>query len=108
MADRIFDIAALNEICRSTGEALPWVTDVLLLPFLDDLDTTLPMLDKALAAGDARQVEELAHRMKGGSGSMGALRMMGVFKRVMDAGRAKQLEGVGADLAIIHTMAKDA
>jgi PAS domain S-box-containing protein len=54
--------------------------------FLDDGQSSLATLRKALEEGDAQSVERVAHTLKGSSGSMGAVRMATLCAELEDVG----------------------
>ncbi|MBD0253914.1 MAG: response regulator, partial [Rubrobacter sp.] len=54
--------------------------------FIDDVPTRLESLRQAVEKRDAREVEEAAHLLKGGSGYMGAVRMVEICTRLQEVG----------------------
>lgn len=56
--------------------------------FKEDTPSRLAGLDAALAAGDAQATAELAHALKGASGTIGASRMRGLAQDLEKAGKA--------------------
>ncbi len=59
--------------------------------FLDDARSGLEEVEEALQKGDAPAVERVAHKLKGGSGSMGAREMSGLCAQLEDAGTSGDL-----------------
>ena len=56
--------------------------------FKEDTPSRLTGLDAALAAGDAQSTAELAHALKGASGTIGASRMRGLAQDLEKAGKS--------------------
>ncbi|MDQ3604367.1 MAG: Hpt domain-containing protein, partial [Actinomycetota bacterium] len=59
--------------------------------FLDDARSGLEEVEGALQKGDAPAVERVAHKLKGGSGSMGAREMSGLCAQLQDLGASGDL-----------------
>jgi CheY-like chemotaxis protein/nitrogen-specific signal transduction histidine kinase len=59
--------------------------------FLEDVPPRLEALRRAVERGDAREVEETAHLLKGGSGYMGAVRMVEICAELQDLGASGEL-----------------
>jgi len=59
-------------------------------------------LEQALADGDARQVEYLAHRLKGESSSLGASRLAGLAGQVERLGAQERLDEVAVIVSELH------
>jgi HPt (histidine-containing phosphotransfer) domain-containing protein len=59
--------------------------------FLDDARSGLEEVQEALQKGDAPAVERVAHKLKGGSGSMGARGMVGPCAQLEVAGASGDL-----------------
>ena len=59
--------------------------------FLDDARSGLEEVQEALQKGDAAAVERVAHKLKGGSGSMGARGMVGLCTQLQDLGASGDL-----------------
>ena len=60
--------------------------------FVEDVPVQLAALRRALEHGDARSVEETAHRLRGGSGYMGATRMLQMCDELEAAGASEDLD----------------
>ncbi len=63
----------------------------LLQNFLNDLPLQLDLLQAVIAKGDADQLYQIAHKLKSSCGSMGALRLAELVRRLEQAGRSKML-----------------
>jgi two-component system, sensor histidine kinase and response regulator len=61
--------------------------------FLEDVPTRIEVLRRAVQAGDAQKVEEVAHLLKGGSGYMGAVRMVKICAELEELGASGELSG---------------
>ncbi|MEQ6888880.1 ATP-binding protein [Halomonas sp. CS7] len=59
-------------------------------------------LEQALVEGGARQVEYLAHRLKGESSSLGAMRVAGLAGQLERLGAQERLEEVAVILSALH------
>jgi HPt (histidine-containing phosphotransfer) domain-containing protein len=59
--------------------------------FLDDARSGLEEVQEALQKGDAPAVERVAHKLKGGSGNMGARGMVGLCAQLEVAGASGDL-----------------
>ena len=59
--------------------------------FLEDARWGLQEVEAALQRGDAPAVERVAHKLKGGSGSMGARGMSGLYAQLEDVGASGDL-----------------
>jgi CheY-like chemotaxis protein len=59
--------------------------------FIDDVPLRLDELRQAVERGDAQEVEETAHMLKGGSGYMGAVQMVKICAGIQDLGASGEL-----------------
>jgi two-component system, sensor histidine kinase and response regulator len=59
--------------------------------FLEDVPTRIEALRRAVQAGDAQKVEEVAYLLKGGSGYMGAVRMVKICAGLQELGTSGEL-----------------
>lgn len=65
----------------------------LMTMFLDDAPLQLDRLRIAVTQKDAEAVYQIAHRLKSSCGSLGALRLAEIIRRLEQAGRQKTLDG---------------
>ena len=65
--------------------------------FLEDARSGLQTVEEALHKGDAPTIETVAHKLKGGSGNLGAGGLVGLFTRLEDMGASGDLS-VGFEL----------
>ncbi len=72
----------LRQLAEQVGD-----TDVVIKLFLDELDGYCDKLKAALAQNDAHALRELAHRLKGSSRNLGALRLGDACERLEKAVR---------------------
>ena len=63
----------------------------LLQNFLNDLPLQIDSLQAVVAQGDADQLYQIAHKLKSSCGSIGALRLAELVRRLEQAGRSKML-----------------
>ncbi|GMV21490.1 MAG: hypothetical protein AMXMBFR57_14390 [Acidimicrobiia bacterium] len=68
----VFDGATLNRLLALGDHTF---LDELFQLFIDDLDLYMPLIETALAAGQAPSVAGHAHAIKGAAGNVGALRV---------------------------------
>jgi HPt (histidine-containing phosphotransfer) domain-containing protein len=59
--------------------------------FLEDARSGLQTVEEALQKGDAPTIETVAHKLKGGSGNLGAGGLVGLFTRLEDMGASGDL-----------------
>ena len=59
--------------------------------FIDDVPVRLEAMRQAVERGETQEVEEMAHMLKGGSGYMGAGRMMEICARLQELGASGDL-----------------
>jgi two-component system, sensor histidine kinase and response regulator len=59
--------------------------------FLEDAHSGLQTVEEALQKGDAPTIETLAHKLKGGSGNLGAGGLVGLLTRMEDMGASGDL-----------------
>ena len=64
--------------------------------FLNDLTLQLEILHRALDATDGQTVYAKAHRLKSGSGSIGARRLSELFQQMEDCSRDNRLDSCNA------------
>lgn len=89
----IFSPIALKELCDATGEPLQWLVENLCSPFIEDAAQQCDKLESAIATQDHKTLENIAHRLKGSSGSAGAMSLIPLYARLMEAGRSHVFEG---------------
>jgi HPt (histidine-containing phosphotransfer) domain-containing protein len=85
------DREVLARLRRLQGEDEPDIVADLAGMFLKDARTRLEAVEEALQKGDAPVVERAAHTLKGGSGSMGARGMSGLYAQLEDVGASGDL-----------------
>jgi HPt (histidine-containing phosphotransfer) domain-containing protein len=62
--------------------------------FTEDSEKLMQELRAACLAGDAEEIRQAAHTLKGSSGSLGALRLSKMYHEVEVLGRTKQIENL--------------
>jgi HPt (histidine-containing phosphotransfer) domain-containing protein len=75
----------------------------LLNTFLHDLPVQLAHMEAAVAQGDSNELYSAAHKLKSSCGSLGALRLAEVVRRLEQAGR----DGTVADAVALLPLARD-
>lgn len=89
----VFNPASLQELCDATGEPIQWLVENLCGPFIEDAIAQNDKLAKAIADKDHKTLENIAHRLKGSSGSAGAMSLIPMYAKLMEAGRLHNFEG---------------
>jgi HPt (histidine-containing phosphotransfer) domain-containing protein len=90
----VVDATVLGSLAERLGARAPAFLSSLLTTWETETATRMQALAEAVEAGDAEGVGRAAHAVKGGSGSMGAVRLAAVCAQV----EADALAG-GTDLA---------
>lgn len=72
--------------------------------FLEDARSGLQTVEEALQKGDAPTIETVAHKLKGGSGNLGAGALVGLFTRLEDMGASGDLS---AGLELLERLRKE-
>jgi len=89
----VFNPGSLKDLCDATGEPMQWLVDNLCGPFIEDAISQNDKLAQAIADKDAKTLENIAHRLKGSSGSAGAMSLIPYYAKLMEAGRLHNFEG---------------
>lgn len=89
----LFEASLLAEVCA--GDEVG--RNQLIALFLDQATSAVEQLAAAVAAGDEHEVERLAHRLKGSSAAVGALKLAEGAHRLCEAARADGMKE-GAEL----------
>ena len=92
-------LAQLRALDQETGGGL--FAELLEL-FHDGTPLRLASIRRALAAGDARQVEREAHSLKGSSGALGAIGLMQLAGELEHRARAGDLSDAGQQVEAIE------
>jgi two-component system sensor histidine kinase/response regulator len=94
----LLDTAVLDEL-REVGEGL---LEEIVTAYLDQTPKDLQALEEAAAATDPETVRRIAHQMKAGSASLGALSLSAIFRELEQAGGAGDLDAIGARMAEVQ------
>lgn len=89
----VFNPGALKDLCEATGEPLQWLVENLCGPFIEDAIAQNDKLAAAVESKDFKTLENIAHRLKGSSGSAGAMSLIPFYAKLMEAGRLHNVEG---------------
>jgi HPt (histidine-containing phosphotransfer) domain-containing protein len=96
--------SSLEELRSAMGEGFALVVQ----RYLDDAVLSLEALRVAAAVQDDAAVEDLAHRLKGSSGMVGAMAAVRLCEQVMERPRdAEALERLGRELALVREQLHD-
>ena len=89
--DAPLDEGVLTALRRLQEEGEPDILEKLVGFFVGDARLQIAALRERVEAGEAREVERIAHALKGGSGSLGATRMAAICSALEDAGASSDL-----------------
>lgn len=95
--DMSLDTALLDETFDTDEEGLRELLDM----YWTQADQTVPELRKAVAAGDSKNVDYLAHKLAGSSGVCGIAAMVRPLRTLEKCGRAGDLSDAESLLASI-------
>jgi HPt (histidine-containing phosphotransfer) domain-containing protein len=95
----MLDTAVLDELRGLGDDDLRDLVDL----YFADVVTQLTRLREALESDDYDGVAAAAHRVKGASLSIGASRVASLASEVEEAGKARNLDGVGEVLDALET-----
>ncbi len=84
------NLAQIQELKEVMEEAF----DDLVMTYLQDSDTKIKTLKKAIHAQDSTQIAEVAHSLKGSSANICAEALSSMFKKIEDAARIEELDQV--------------
>ena len=103
----VVDSSVLGSLADRLGDRAPAFLGSLFATWERETDTRLEQLAQAVGAGDGDAVARAAHAIKGGSGSMGALRLSAVCAAVEGGVRAGQVQDL-ADVQrrLVHEVAE--
>jgi HPt (histidine-containing phosphotransfer) domain-containing protein len=99
-----FEQGKIEELKELGAGAEPQWFETLVRQYLKDSSDRLVMLREAIRSGESKTVEELAHALKGSSGTMGALGMRLVAEQLQTAGRSGALGDAGP---LVEELAKE-
>jgi len=78
MSDVVIDPVVFGEMQDLMDDALPAFIET----YLDNSPKLLEKIEQAMADGDAEEVFQSAHQLKGGSGSIGAMTVFRLAKEI--------------------------
>ena len=92
------DMTVLTETAgRNASRLLPQLIPI----FLEDGDSLMERMAQALQIGDATQLQQAAHRLKGNSASLGAITLTHMTNELENLGKAGDLTAAGHTLALL-------
>lgn len=94
--DAVVDRAVIAELGETLGEE---VVKELIETFLQDVPKQVAAIE---AAGSAPVLSRAAHRLKGGSMSLGLLEVTELCVRLEDAARSGQMDRISAEIAAVR------
>lgn len=90
MTEVVIDRVVFDEIAELMGDSLSSFIET----YLDNTPKLLKGLETALPTGDMDAAIYNAHQLKGGSGSIGAMDVFQLAKRIEDEARAGEADGL--------------
>lgn len=90
MSNQALDPTIFSEIRELMEDSLAEFVDT----YLDNSPMLIRQIDEGLQNNDANLVFHNAHQLKGGSGSIGALKLAELALRIEEIGKAGSTEGV--------------
>lgn len=96
-----------DEIIAELREVMEEEFADLISSFLNDLPVQLDLIQEAIARSDAVALYRIAHKFKSSCGSLGAMRLAELFRRLEQAGRQNALEGIAELLAETRGIAQE-
>jgi len=75
-------------------EGRPDVLSELIDIFIENAEQSIESIRDAIKAGDAVEIRQRSHALKGSSANLGANRLLDVSRRIGEKGRAGSLEGI--------------
>jgi HPt (histidine-containing phosphotransfer) domain-containing protein len=90
------DAEVLAELQGLGGPDDPGFLPGLVREFLKHVDAAVPDLRRAVAAGDSKALERVAHGLKGSSGNLGAKRLSRLSTELQDDGRNGRAAAAGS------------
>ncbi len=96
------DPTVLRSLKRLAPPDKPQALVELIETFLESTAARLPDLQAAVARGDSKMAAQIAHSLKGSTGSFGALRLSGLLGQLEALSKSGALQNAGAQLAEIE------
>ena len=87
----VLDESVLADLRELQEEGEPDILEELIELYLEDAPSQIAALGEAVEAGEAHDVERIAHTLKGSSGNMGATRMAAICSEIEDVGASSAL-----------------
>jgi PAS domain S-box-containing protein len=101
--DNAFPLVDVERMHEMMGDEAAEFSEILNL-YLDEMRKNLDLLDGAVAVGDRREVELLAHNCAGASANCGMTAVSIPFRELEEAGRTDRLAVAPAALAQAHKL----
>ena len=95
-----------DEIIAELREVMEEEFADLIGSFLHDLPVQLDLIQEAIAQRDAAELYRIAHKFKSSCGSLGAMRLAELVRRLEQAGRQNALDGIDPELAETRRVAQ--
>ncbi len=91
--EELIDISAIEQLELLQDDDNPKLVIELIQDFLKESPKKLNSMAEAIATKNAKTLAEIAHNLKGSSGTLGARRMMDICKTLELLGQASSIEG---------------
>ena len=100
-------LLADDEIIAELREVMEEEFADLIGSFLNDLPVQLDLIQEAIARSDAADLYRITHKVKSSCGSLGAMRLAELFRRLEQAGRRNALDGAAELLTETRQVAQE-
>ena len=88
-------------LAETAGRNAPQLLPQLIPIFLEDGDVLVGQMAQALQAGDAGQLQQAAHRLKGNSASLGTMTIAQMASKLENLGKAGDLVTAVHDFVVL-------
>jgi two-component system, sensor histidine kinase and response regulator len=99
MPDSVLDTDIFGEMRDLMGDAL----HDFIMTYLDNSPQLISKIESGISQNNPESIYHGAHQLKGGSGSIGALKLAAVSFEIEKIGKSGSVEGVSALLAQLKT-----
>ncbi|HZS92671.1 MAG TPA: Hpt domain-containing protein [Chloroflexota bacterium] len=100
--DAVLDWSVLATLREMERSSQPGSLNAIIALYLEEVPALLAALQEAVALGDAGRVQELAHRLRGGSVQLGAMRMARLSTALQEAGARRDLGQAAEQIAALQ------
>lgn len=90
MSEPVLDLAVFHEIRELMDDAL----GEFIKTYLANSPNLINQMEQGLATGDTECIYQNAHQLKGGSGSIGAMRLFELAQQIELTGKSGSIDGI--------------